>query len=451
MAVRPCVRPEIGIDGDVLPGACRIPEINSVLCHDSAIQKARAADKELLMNTRTDPVSPTRPVDGRIRPAPVHIPDAALRDLQERLARTRWAPEPTGSVDTETDAANPFAPAYGISTDRVRELATYWRDSYDWRAWEARLNSYPLFETEIDGTSVHFAWIRSGEPNAIPLILCHGWPGSVFEYVNVLGPLTDPAGNGLDPTIAFDVVLPSLPGFGFSGPTPDVGWGVERIAAAFVELMRRLGYHRYGAVGNDWGANIAPEMGRLAPDSVIGAHVMQAWFDAPTDDPDLINSLSSRDREAMEAWQWFSTRGSSYAMVHSEQPQTLAHALSDSPVGLLGWNVQCMNDQTAEAILTHVSTHWLTDTAGSAIRIYAEAGREDLPVATDLPLAVAQVPNDLPSVRAFVERHHNLVSWSEFDRGSHYAAYDAPDLITGDLRQFFGGLRAGLDQEVGRQ
>lgn len=363
-----------------------------------------------------------------IQPEPIAVPEEELTELRDRLARTRWAPEPAGGDD-----------GYGTSNARVRELVTYWKDNYDWRAWEARLNAYPHFATEIDGSRVHFGWIKSPEPNAIPLILCHGWPGSVFEYLNVLGPLSDPAAHGLDPSLAFDIVLPSLPGFGFSGPTADTGWGVGRIARAFVELMRRLGYQRYGAAGNDWGSGIAPELGRLAPDAVIGAHVTQAWFDAP-DDPELIAGLSPRDREAMEAWQQFST-GASYGMVHAEQPQTLAHAISDSPAGLVGWNVQCMGDQEIEAILTHASTHWLTGTAGSAIRIYAEADREDLPVAADVPLAVAQFPLDLPSVRAFVELKHNLVQWTEFDRGSHYGAFDAPDLVIDDLRRFFGTVR----------
>lgn len=365
----------------------------------------------------------------QIRPAPVSVPEEELTDLMDRLARTRWAPEPEGG-DVE----------YGVSNARVRELVTHWRDSYDWRSWEAKLNAYPHYETEIDGTRIHFGWIKSPEPNAIPLILSHGWPGSVFEYLKVIGPLTDPAAYELDPSIAFDIVLPSLPGFGFSGPTPDTGWGVGRIAAAFVELMRRLGYQRYGTVGNDWGCGIAPEMGRLAPDAVIGAHVTEAWFDAP-DDPELIAGLSPRDREAMEAWQTYLSVGASYGMVQGQQPQTLAHAISDSPAGLVGWNVQCMNDQEVEAILTHTSVHWLTGTAGSAIRIYAEEAREELPVAADVPLGVIQFPHDLPSVRAFVDRFHNLVSWTEADRGSHYGAYDAPDLLIDDVRQFFAQLR----------
>ncbi|MFC7624865.1 epoxide hydrolase family protein [Microlunatus sp. GCM10028923] len=367
-------------------------------------------------------------MNDQIKPAPIQVPDAELKELKDRLDRTRWAPEPVGG-----DVG------YGTSNARVRELVTYWKDRYDWRAWEAKLNAYPHYETEIDGTRVHFGWIKSPEPNAIPLILCHGWPGSVFEYVNVLGPLSDPRAHGLDPSLAFDLVLPSLPGFGFSGPTTDTGWGVGRIAAAFVELMRRIGYTRYGTVGNDWGCGIAPEMGRLAPDAVIGAHVTEAWFDAP-DDPELIAGLTPRDRGAMEAWQEFSTTAA-YGMVHSEQPQSLAHAITDSPAGLVGWNVQCMGDQEIEAILTHASVHWLTNTAGSAIRIYAEAGREQLPVAADVPLGVIQFPHDLPSVRAFVERNHNLVSWTEADRGSHYGAYDAPDLLINDLRRFFPGLR----------
>ena len=368
-----------------------------------------------------------------VRPFRIEVPERDLDDLRARLARIRWAPEPVGG-DT----------GYGVPVARVRKLVDFWRERYDWRGWEARLNAHPQFTTVIDGTTVHFLHVRSPEPNALPLILSHGWPGSIVEYLDVLGPLTDPRGHGLDPSMAFDVVLPSLPGFGFSGPTPDTGWGTRRIARAWAVLMQRLGYERYGAAGNDWGSFISPELGRAAPDAVVGVHVTQAWATPPDDDPAHVAALSPRDRDAWKAFRDFADGGAAvYGTVHSHVPQTLAHALADSPVGLLGWNDQCMDDLDTDTLLTHVSIHWLTGTAGSAIRIYAEDSRQE-PVTgpTTVPIGVAQFPGDLPSVRAFAERQHtNIVSWTDYDRGGHYASHQAPELLVSDLRNVFSGLR----------
>ena len=371
-----------------------------------------------------------------IHPFRIEIPDEELADLHDRIARVRWAPEPVGGDH-----------GYGVPVARVRELAEHWRDRYDWRAWEARLNSHPQYTTTIDGTNVHFLHVRSPEPDALPLVLSHGWPGSVAEYLDVIGPLSDPRRHGLDPRTAFDLVVPSLPGFGFSGPTSDTGWGPQRIARAWAVLMERLGHERYGAVGNDWGSGIAPELGRVAPDRVVGAHVTQTWDPPPDDDPARVEQLSPQDRAAWDAFQNYVTNEAAYGVVQAQQPQTLAHALADSPVGLLGWNAQAMHEHglDTDTILTHVTIHWLTGTAGSAIRIYAEEGREEPSVGpTTVPLGVAQFPNDLPSIRAFSEHAHtNIVSWNHYDRGGHYAAHDAPDLLVGDIRQFFAALRSG--------
>ncbi|MFE3178491.1 epoxide hydrolase family protein [Amycolatopsis sp. NPDC059090] len=368
-----------------------------------------------------------------IRPYRLEIPEADLVDLRERLDRTKWAPEPVGGDR-----------GYGVSVGRVRELAEHWRNRYDWRAWERRFNEYPQFTTTIDGSTVHFLHARSPEPDAIPLILSHGWPGSAAEYLAAIGPLSNPRAHGLDPSIAFDVVLPSLPGFGFSGPTADTGWGPRRIARAWAELMRRLGYERYGTAGNDWGSGIAPEVGRIAPEQVIGAHVTQTWDPPPDDDPQWIANLSEKDKAAWDAFHHYIAHEASYGVVQAQQPQTLAHALSDSPVGLLGWNAQAMHDHglDADGILTHVTIHWLTGTAGSAIRIYADDARETPAEGRNpVPLGVAQFPGDLPSIRVFTEHHRNLVSWNEYDRGGHYAAQEVPDLWAGDVRQFFAKLR----------
>ncbi|WP_219414815.1 epoxide hydrolase family protein [Pseudonocardia nigra] len=365
--------------------------------------------------------------DDEVRPFRIDVPDDELVALRDRLARVRWAPEPDGA-------------GYGVPTARVRELVEHWRDRYDWRTWEARINSHPQFTTTIDGTNVHFLHVRSPEPDAFPLVLSHGWPGSVVEFLDVIGPLTDPRRHGLSDDLAFDVVIPSLPNFGFSGPTPDTRWGPRRIARAWATLMHRLGYARYGAVGNDWGSFISPELGRVAPDAVVGVHVTQI-FSAP--DAGLEPAqLSPADRAALDGWRWVEDNMSSYSHVQAQQPQTLAHALSDSPAGLLGWNSQVMDGLDVEVLLTHVSIHWLSGTAGSALRIYAEEDRQSAPDGpTTVPLGLAQFPNDLPAIRACAEcAHSTIVSWNVYDRGGHYVAHQAPDLLTADIRAFFASL-----------
>lgn len=350
-----------------------------------------------------------------IQPFRIDVPDSELVELRERLERVRWAPEPRGGDD-----------GYGVSLAFVQRLVAYWREQYDWRLWEARLNAYPQFTTVIDGTTVHFLHVRSPEPDALPLVLSHGWPGSVAEYLDVIGPLSDPRGHGLDPSTAFDLVIPSLPGFGWSGPTPDTGWNPRRVARAWAVLMERLGYRRYGAAGNDWGSFISPEVGQAAPESVVGVHVTQVFPAGPGE-----------------------VHNAAYGHVHAVVPQTLAHALADSPVGLLAWNSQCMPDLDPDALLTHVTIHWLTGTAGSALRIYAEEDRQQppsgpttIPVGLPVPLALAQFPHDWPSDRGLAEAQGaRIVSWNVYDRGGHYAAHQAPDLLVRDMREFFSRVR----------
>jgi pimeloyl-ACP methyl ester carboxylesterase len=355
------------------------------------------------------------------------------------LAAARWAPEPAGDLS-----------GYGASRAQVEDLAKYWRDSYDWRAWEDRLNQYPQYTTTVDGTNVHFLHVRSPEAHSLPLILSHGWPGSVVEYLDVIGPLTDPAKHGLDPDIAFDLVIPSLPGFAWSGPTPDTGWGPRRIAGAWATLMDRLGYRRYGAAGNDWGSHISPELGRIAPDAVVGVHVTQLfsfpageWLSYPPGTEPDRSGLTPGDQESLEQLRGLQRSSGSYAHVHSQRPHTLGFGLTDSPIGLLAWNGQTMDDLHPDVLLTHVTTYWLTGTATSALRIYAEHQRQADPAApTTVPLGLAQFPNDLRSIRAYAERDHaNIVSWNVYDRGGHYAAHQAPDLLVDDLRRFYRALR----------
>jgi len=374
-----------------------------------------------------------------VRPFRLEVPECELIELRERLARVHWAPQPVGS-DQGCD----------VPVARVRELVEHWRDRYDWRAWESRINAYPQFTTTIDGTNVHFLHVRSPEAAALPLILTHGWPGSVVEFLGLVGPLSDPRRHGLDAAVAFDLVVPSLPGSGFSGPTPDTGWGPVRIANAWATLMHRLGYRRYGAAGNDWGSYISPELGRLAPDEVVGVHVTQIFsrpdgelpYVSPTTDPPELASLSPDDREAMAELRWMQRSFACYHHVHAQKPQTLAHALADSPAGLLAWNSQVMGDLDPDVLLTHVSVHWLTGTAGSAIRIYAEDEREETPAEpTTVPLGLAQFRDDAHAIRAYAERDHaNIVSWNVYDTGGHYAGHQAPELLVADIRRFFSSL-----------
>jgi epoxide hydrolase len=374
---------------------------------------------------------------GAISPFTISVPDHDLADLRERLARLRWPAAPADHTGR-----------YGVAAARVRELAEYWRDGYDWRAWEERLNLYPQFRTTIDGTDVHFMHVRSPEREALPLIFSHGWPGSVAEFLDVIGPLTEPRRHGLDPRTAFDLVIPSLPGFAWSGPTQDAGWGPRRIARAWAALMKRLGYRRYGAVGNDWGSHIAPELGRVAPEAVVGVHVTQLfsfpdgeWLAYPPSvEPDL-GDLAPADRAALDGLRHLQRHASSYAHVHAQQPATLGYALTDSPIGLLAWNSQVMGDLDPDTVLTHVSIYWLTGTAASAIRIYADHGRQQPPTGpTTVPLALAQFPDDIQAIRAYAERDHtNIRSWNTYGRGGHYAAHQAPDLLVDDIRQFYSG------------
>ena len=374
-----------------------------------------------------------------IQPFTIAISQAALDDLRNRLARTRWTDELTG-----------VGWSYGVPIAYVKRLTEYWLSGYDWRAWEARLNQYPQFTTEIDGQNIHFLHMRAPEPDAFPLILTHGWPGSIIEFLNVIDPLTNPRAHGGDPADAFDLVIPSLPGFGFSGPTMDKGWGTLRTARAWAELMKRLGYERYGAHGNDAGSMVSPELGRIDGDHVAGVHVTQI-FSFPSGDPAEFVGMSEEDMAAMQVLQWFYENKFSFNQLHSQQPQTLAHALADSPAGLLGWNAQLMGsdamgeqDLDDDFILTNVAIYWLTNTAGSSIRFYYEdAKARPSSEPTSVPIGLAACAGDFKSIRRFVERDYkNIVQWHTYDEpGGHYAAHLVPDVMTRDIRGFFRRFR----------
>ncbi len=286
--------------------------------------------------------------------------------------------------------------------------------------------------------------MRSPEPGALPLILTHGWPGSVVEYLDVIGPLSDPRAHGGNPDHAFHLVIPSLPGFGFSGPTHETGWNRYRTAAAWAELMKRLEYDRYGAVGNDAGSMINPELGRIDPEHIVGSHVTQI-FSFPSGDPAEMADLTPEEQRELETLQWFSRNKLSFNTLMSQQPQTLAFALADSPVGLLAWNAQLFGDDfDDEFVLTNVMLYWLTGTAASAARFYYEDAHATPPSnePTTVPTGLAAFAGDFSGIRRFAQRdHHNIVRWSVFDRGGHFAAHKVPDLLVGDVREFFQQLR----------
>ncbi|WP_328709055.1 epoxide hydrolase family protein [Microbispora hainanensis] len=363
-----------------------------------------------------------------IRPFRIDVPRADLDDLKDRLGRTRW-PDEIPETGWE----------YGVPVAYVKRLAEYWRDGYDWRAHETEINRYPQFVTEIDGQDIHFLHVRSPHEDALPLILTHGWPGSIVEYLKVIEPLTNPE----DPAQAFHLVIPSLPGFGFSGPTRERGWNRFRTARAWAELMRRLGYDRYGAVGNDGGSFVSPEVGRVDPEHVVGVHVTQI-FSFPSGDPAEMANLTDEERKGLEVLQWFYENKMSFNMVHSQQPQTMSYGIFDSPAGLLGWNAQLFGeDVDDDFILTNTMLYWVTGTATSATRFYYEDAHAEHPKEpTTVPLGLAMFEGDFVSMRTFAERdHRNIVHWRSYDAGGHYAAHLRPDVLSADLRDFYAALR----------
>jgi len=379
-------------------------------------------------------------MSAEMTPFLIDVPQADLDDLRDRLARTRW-PDQLPEVGWD----------YGIPLDYVRKLASYWRDRYDWRVHEARLNSFPQFTTTIDGQRVHFLHVRSAAPGALPLIMTHGWPGSVVEFLNVIGPLSDPAAFGGSPDDAFHLVIPSIPGYGFSGPTRDRGWDVRRVARAWAELMSRLGYPRYGAQGGDWGSSISRELGVLVPERLAGVH-LNMLFPVVRDEP---ADLTEVERARLAGLREFRATGSGYGAIQATRPQTLAYGLTDSPAGQLAWITEKFGEWTDDGLpdeavdrdqlLTNVTLYWLTATAGSSARLYYESARSGAwgpPAVSTAPTGVAVFPREIaPPIRRFAEQSNNIVHWSEFDRGGHFAAMEVPDLLVGDVREFFRPLR----------
>lgn len=375
-----------------------------------------------------------------IDPFHVDIPQAELDDLDARLARTRW-PDELPEVGW----------SYGVPVSYLADLVEHWRTSYDWRAQEAALNRHPQFVTEIQGQRVHFLHVRSPEPDALALVVVHGWPVSFVEFLDVIGPLTDPRAHGGDPADAFHLVVPSPPGFAFSGPTRRAGEASsERYAEVFAELMARLGYDAYGAQGGDLGSFVAPQLGRIDTDHVVGVYTNGLLTIGGWDDD--TSGYDEADQQRLAELATFEEVGG-YAAIQSTRPQTLAFGLHDSPVGLLAWIVDlfqtCSNPAKElpeeavdkDTLLTNVMIYWLTETLASSTRIYKESQQWGAPMeSSGVPTGCALFPGDV-TIRAIAEKQNNVVHWSEFDRGGHFAAMEAPDLLVDDVRRFFRAVR----------
>ncbi|MFE9191818.1 epoxide hydrolase family protein [Micromonospora sp. NPDC007208] len=378
----------------------------------------------------------------------VDILQEDVDDLRRRLRETRWPV----LFDAGWDR--------GVPADYLRELVDYWCDEFDWRAMERRINEVPQFVTTINGAPVHFLHVRSPEPDATPMIITHGWPGSVTEFLDVIGPLTDPVAHGGDAADAFHLVIPSMPGFGFSGPMPAPGWNNLTVAKAWAELMSRLGYDRYIAQGGDFGAGISYALAQIDAEHVVGLHLNTLVTTPAADGSDV---LDDEDRRRLARSQRFLDVLAGSMKLQATRPHTIAYALSDSPVGQLAWIVEKFKDWAdsgkvpedaveRDRILAIVSIFWFTGTAGSSAQFYYETV-DYLPISNPTvryapirqPLGVAVFPQGvfLP-IRRFVERDFPTLShWSEFDRGGHFAALEEPDLFVGDVRKFARVVRAG--------
>jgi pimeloyl-ACP methyl ester carboxylesterase len=381
-----------------------------------------------------------------VEPFRIAVPDAVLADLRERLGRTRFPDEIPGS-----------GWGYGTELAYMRQLVPYWRDRYDWRAAEARLNAFPQFRAQVGGLGIHFIHQRGVGPKPFPLVITHGWPGSVAEFQKILGPLTDPARHGGDAADAFDVVAPSMPGYGFSDHPREPGMEPGRIASLWAELMRGLGYARFGAQGGDWGAMVTTYLGAEHADVTAGIHLnMVVAF--PPDGPDAFANVTAEEMGDLAGLDEFLKKETGYQQIQGTKPQTLGYALNDSPAGLAAWIVEkfrawsdCDGEVerrfTKDELLTNVMLYWATETATSSARLYCEtmrAGRfppRDVKVA--VPTGCAIFPREIVRPpRAWAERVFDVRRWTRFPAGGHFAAMEEPQALVEDIRAFFRSLRA---------
>jgi epoxide hydrolase len=366
-------------------------------------------------------------MDDDVHPFRIAVPDAVLVDLRARLHATRWPEDETVSDWSQ-----------GVPLEYLQEVCAYWADRYDWQAREAALNAFPQFTATVDGLDIHFLHVRSPHENAMPLVLTHGWPGSIAEFASVIAPLVDP----LDPADAFHVVCPSLPGFGFSGKPTGTGWGIGRIAEAWCTLMRRLGYDKFAAHGGDWGSIITSSIGEAHPDRLLGIHLTMPLApaepgDDQSDDPKALEALAARRRYRRE--------GSGYSQQQSTRPQTLGYGLTDSPAGQAAWILEKFREWTdcdghpenaidRDAMLDTITIYWVTASAASSARLYWESFRGEMqPVR--VPTAVAAFPKEISrSTPAWTARRYDLQRWTDMPRGGHFAALEQPGLLVEDIR-----------------
>ena len=395
--------------------------------------------------------------DRSIRPFKAQVPQAALEDLRRRIAETRWPDRETVNDQSQ-----------GIQLAKLRPLVEYWGTGYDWRKAEAKLNALPQFLTTIDGVDIHFIHVRSEHPNALPLIMTHGWPGSVFELLKTVGPLTDPTAYGGRAEDAFDLVLPSMPGYGFSGKPTETGWGPDRIAQTWAELMKRLGYTSYVAQGGDWGSPVSGAMARQAPKGLLGIHinlpaavppeiaaVLAAGGPAPT-------GLTDKERAAFDALSAAAKMGNrSYATMMGTRPQTIGYAINDSPTGLAAWMLghpgfsrwtydNSDPEKSPDEVLDDITQYWLSNSATSAGRLYWEYGGRSVVFAAvertleiALPVAITVFPEETYlAPETWARRAYpNLIYFHEVDKGGHFAAWEQPEQFSAELRAAFRPLR----------
>ncbi|MEU2348508.1 epoxide hydrolase family protein [Modestobacter sp. NPDC049651] len=403
----------------------------------------------------TTTARPGRP--DAVRPFQVHVPEEELTELRRRIAATRW-PTPELVADR----------SQGVQLATLQALARYWADEHDWRAAEARLNALPQFVTEVDGVDVHFLHVRSPHPDALPLVMTHGWPGSVVELLDTVGPLTDPPAHGGSAADAFDLVLPSLPGYGFSAEPTELGWDVARVGRAWAQLMERLGYRRYVAQGGDVGAGVTDAMGRQAPEGLLGIHLN--LLVSALGDVGALPQDTEEERAALAQIRTFQSTGSGYFQEQSTRPQTIGYGLQDSPVALAAWMIDHDTDAyekiarafaggapsgnlTRDHVLDNVALYWLTGTGTSAARSYWESYGADAPAAAaaaghpqppvTVPMAFSAFPGEIwRTPRSWAEAcYPTLTYFSAVERGGHFAAWEEPELFAAELREAFRPLR----------
>ncbi len=376
-----------------------------------------------------------------VRPFTVAIPDSEIEDLKQRLARTRW-PDPETVPDW----------SQGVRLENARSLITHWEQEYDWRRFESELNRLPQFLTEIDGLDIHFIHVRSQNPQALPLILTHGWPGSIVEFLKLIGPLTDPVAFGGDVEDSFDVVVPSLPGFGFSQKPTETGWNVTRIAAAWAELMKRLGYRNWVAQGGDWGSVVTSALGAMRPEGLLGIH-LNSPYAFPAQIPD---TLSAEEQYAVDSLALYTGDMGGANHLQGTKPETIGFALADSPAGQAAWIYDKFQSKTdnngfaedalgIDEMLDAISLYWYTNSAASSARIYWEnkGGSMAGPELT-LPVAVTVFPRDIPLLpRSWIEdTYTDLIHYGEADRGGHFAAFEQPEILVSEIRTGLRSLRS---------